>query len=269
MTKAYSYRRFSTPEQAEGDSLRRQSRMAEDYCTRHGLELDSEIDLTDAGVSAYSARNLEADAKLGCFLQLIKRGAIAPGSLLLIENLDRMSRQPPRKALRVLEDIIESGIEVVTLADGVRWTLEKLDGPELFAAIAVMMRAHDESKQKARRLRDAWIGKRELAATGALLTRSVPAWIDVDASGKRTLNDKAQIVREVFALHAGGHSKAAITRALNARGVPSFGRGKLAGRGWSKAYIGQLLRGGAARGILETGTEKVLDYYPAAVPAGC
>lgn len=267
MTRAYSYRRFSTPEQAHGDSLRRQTQMAEDYCKRNGLTLDTDLDLTDAGISAYAAKNLETDAKLGAFLQLVKSGDIPAGSVLLIENLDRMSRQPPRKALRVLEDIIESGVEVVTLADGVRWTLDKLDGPELFAAIAVMMRAHDESKQKSRRVKAAWTGKREKASTGQLLTHIVPAWIDVDASGKRTLNDKAKTVRLVFDWYARGVGKASISHRLNADKVESFGRGKLAGRGWSKSYVDKLLRGGAAMGTLETGDKSIPDYYPAAVSA--
>jgi hypothetical protein len=37
---AYSYIRFSTPEQEKGDSLRRQEKDAEDYAKKHGLTLD-------------------------------------------------------------------------------------------------------------------------------------------------------------------------------------------------------------------------------------
>ena len=39
--KAYSYLRFSTPEQREGDSFRRQSSMATNYAARKGLDLDT------------------------------------------------------------------------------------------------------------------------------------------------------------------------------------------------------------------------------------
>jgi hypothetical protein len=38
--KAYSYIRFSTPDQEKGDSLRRQEKDAEDYAKKHGLTLD-------------------------------------------------------------------------------------------------------------------------------------------------------------------------------------------------------------------------------------
>ena len=50
--KAYSYRRFSTPEQAKGDSLRRQTEAAQAWAERHSIALDTELDLTDCSPSA-------------------------------------------------------------------------------------------------------------------------------------------------------------------------------------------------------------------------
>lgn len=50
MAHAYSYVRFSSPEQAKGDSVRRQVEAAERYAQSHGLRLDDR--LTDAGLSA-------------------------------------------------------------------------------------------------------------------------------------------------------------------------------------------------------------------------
>ena len=49
--KAYSYLRFSTPGQLEGDSLRRQTEAARAYAERHGLEL-SDLSYRDLGKSA-------------------------------------------------------------------------------------------------------------------------------------------------------------------------------------------------------------------------
>lgn len=43
MVKAYSYLRFSTPEQMKGDSFRRQREMAEAYARTHGYELDTSL----------------------------------------------------------------------------------------------------------------------------------------------------------------------------------------------------------------------------------
>lgn len=41
--KVYSYSRWSTPEQAKGDSFRRQARAAEKWAERNGLELDESL----------------------------------------------------------------------------------------------------------------------------------------------------------------------------------------------------------------------------------
>jgi len=47
---AYSYLRFSTPEQAGGDSRRRQLDLARAYAARHGLVLDAGLSFRE-GVS--------------------------------------------------------------------------------------------------------------------------------------------------------------------------------------------------------------------------
>ncbi len=55
--KAYSYIRFSTPEQIKGDSLRRQEIEAEKYATMQGLTLAENQKLKDLGKSGYKGFN--------------------------------------------------------------------------------------------------------------------------------------------------------------------------------------------------------------------
>jgi DNA invertase Pin-like site-specific DNA recombinase len=45
-------------------------------------------------------------------------GLVAPGSYLLVKSLDRLGRNKPRKVVRLLEEICEQGIVLVTLTDG-------------------------------------------------------------------------------------------------------------------------------------------------------
>src|SRR5664279_271956 len=73
--RAYSYLRFSTPEQSKGDSLRRQTALAEEYAQRHGLTLDTELNLKDLGISAYRGDNAAVGA-LGAFLKAIRDGLV-------------------------------------------------------------------------------------------------------------------------------------------------------------------------------------------------
>src|SRR3974390_3192733 len=117
MTKAYSYLRFSSPEQMRGDSFRRQSDLARHYALQKGLELDQTLTFNDLGVSAFRGKNAET-GRLGDFLEAVKTGLVPQGSYLLVESLDRISRQSARKALNVLNSIVDEGITVVTLSDG-------------------------------------------------------------------------------------------------------------------------------------------------------
>ena len=76
MPRAYSYTRFSTPEQAGGDSARRQMEAARTYAATHGLELDDLLSISDLGVSAYTGANLDPEAGLGRFVEAVERGLV-------------------------------------------------------------------------------------------------------------------------------------------------------------------------------------------------
>src|SRR5262245_16769161 len=77
----YSYTRFSTAEQAKGDSIRRQTALSERYAKEHGLTLDDT--LTDPGVSAYKGRNVTEGA-LGRFIKTVESGKVPKASVLLV-----------------------------------------------------------------------------------------------------------------------------------------------------------------------------------------
>ncbi|HZY87388.1 MAG TPA: hypothetical protein VFE78_21305, partial [Gemmataceae bacterium] len=67
---AYSYLRFSSPAQAEGDSVRRQTAMRDAWLKRNpAVRLDTSLTMVDAGVSGYRGANRK-DKKhaLGAFL---------------------------------------------------------------------------------------------------------------------------------------------------------------------------------------------------------
>src|SRR6516164_688654 len=90
---AYSYIRFSSPEQSKGDSLRRQTEDAAAWCQRHGVHLNTSTTLHDLGKSAFTGahrKNPDRHA-LAAFLKLIEGGKVPPGSYLVVENLDRLS----------------------------------------------------------------------------------------------------------------------------------------------------------------------------------
>lgn len=241
MTKAYSYLRFSTPEQMHGDSFRRQTALALDYCQKHKLTLDTEVTYNDLGVSAFRGKNSET-GRLGEFLVGVRAGIIEQGSYLLVESLDRISRQAARKALRVLESICDEGITVVTLNDGKLYTREALDTDpmSLIMSLLVFIRSNEESLMKSKRLKSSWVGKRlKLAESGTPLTSRCPGWLELDRENERWIMDreKANIVRRIFREAAAGVGPHTIAENLNKDGVPVFGRGTQ----WHRSYVVKLL----------------------------
>ncbi|NGM21934.1 recombinase family protein [Roseomonas stagni] len=280
--RAFSYLRFSTPEQMKGDSFRRQTAAAEQYAARHGLDLDTSLTFQDLGVSAFRGRNAEA-GRLADFRQAVEDGLVPPGSYLLVESLDRISRQAARKALGVLGDITEGGVTVVTLNDGRAYDHASLDNDpmSLLLALLTFIRANEESATKAKRLRAAWEGKR-LKAADKPLTSRIPAWLELDkATGTfRVIPERAAVVRRIFDMLKAGVGQHAIAETFNREGVPTFGDPgtKRKAEMWHRSYIAKIAGSNTVIGTMtphetdhSTGKkarkplQPIEDYYPAVV----
>lgn len=272
---AYSYLRFSTPEQSKGDSHRRQTAAAAAYCATHGLRLVDDAAYHDLGVSAYRGANLGETGALGQFLRAVEDGTIPKGVTLLVENLDRVSRQSPRKAVQALERIVEAGVDVVTLSDGRTYNVESLDSDPFALVMAVMtfVRANEESRIKASRLRSAWAGKRQRASAGSgtgapeKLTSIAPAWLSLDKdTGEWIVNEeRAAIVRDIFKATLAGTGTEAIARTLNAASIAPWRRGNA----WHRSYVLKILTNPAVVGRLQPHAMEVgADGVRRRVPVG-
>lgn len=223
--RAYSYIRFSTPAQADGDSLRRQMAASVKYAEAHGLELDDQFNLRDLGVSAFRGKNRER-GQLKAFLNAVEAGQIAPGSYLLVESLDRLSREKVSSALSLFTDIINAGINLVTLIDQRCYSAESVNGnfTELIVSIAILSRANDESETKSTRRRETWHQQRRVAAASSKkMTRKLPFWLELkDLHSDFVVNNEAATtVRRVFEMAKAGLGYWKIAQTLNAEGIPS------------------------------------------------
>jgi hypothetical protein len=115
MPLAYSYLRFSSPQQADGDSLRRQTESREKWLTAHpGIPLDTSLVLEDRGRSAFRRKDWDTYA-LAEFLRHVESGRVAAGSYLLVENLDRLSREHVRTGVKLFIGLLDHKINIVTL----------------------------------------------------------------------------------------------------------------------------------------------------------
>lgn len=278
--KAYSYLRFSTPEQAKGDSRRRQSKLAVEYAALHGLVLADDSEYQDLGVSAFRGKNLQTGA-LGEFLEAVRAGAIPAGSFLLVESLDRISRDAFRSAVRALEDICEAGVVVVTLNDGARYDATRLnDVGSFFMAVLGFIRANEESVTKSKRLSAAWENKRAKATEGLPQSRMCPAWLRLkdDRSAYEVIEEKATVVRRIFDELSSGISPHTIVYKLNTEGVPTFSKRCRTERIWYRSFILKLLESKTVIGTYQPARisheggkrhrimlDPIPNYYPAVV----
>lgn len=275
-SKAYSYIRFSTPEQLKGDSLRRQLEASETYAKNHGLILDNSLNLRDLGLSAFHGTHKTKGA-LSQFFKLIEKGQIPKGSTLIVENLDRLSRQEVLEALNQFTNIIQAGIKLVTLQDGMVYSKEAIidNWSQLIISITYMARAHDESKRKSQRLSSAWEEKRAKANKGEIkMTAKAPLWLKLSQDKKEfILIPEAQKALElIFKLKLNGKGNEAIERELNRLEYiwkPPFNI-KRKSSGWRKSYISKILSSRAVIGEfipLKNGVPQVPipNYYPPAI----
>lgn len=266
---AFSYIRFSTPEQAKGDSYRRQTAKAEKWAAEHGYRI-VEV-LADLGISAYRAKNA-TDGALARFLTWVDEHSLPPGAALIIESFDRFSRAQVTDVLPQFIEVIKAGVTVVTLIDGWIYTRESINrGPsDLINSLVIMARAHEESRTKGDRVAEAW-ARKQRQATSQKLTRLVPSWLDVifDAEGKITgfeENKNGEVVRRIFQECIDGYGCRSIAIRLNNEGRWEPFRSE---RGWQPSTIAKLIRGRAVLGEYHphTRTDRPSDSERPSMPA--
>ncbi|WP_080407093.1 recombinase family protein [Burkholderia ubonensis] len=268
-----SYVRFSTARQATGDSLRRQTAAAREWCLKRGWTLDEKLSCRDLGLSGFNQDNASRGA-LSVFLDKVRSGDIPGGSYLIVENLDRLTRAELPVAVSLLLSIVSADIICVTLQDGQEWTKERLANPaDFMLSVMLLYRGHDESKVKSIRIRAVHDKARE-ERDRSVFGRA-PGWLRRTSDGKawEPVPELVEVVKKVFDLSASGYGGVAIARRANEEKwpVPSLSA-KESGTTWHVTFPAKLVRNRAVLGELEfhvsrdgqpTPTGQVVkDWYP-------
>lgn len=272
MKRAIAYLRFSSLQQVQGDSVRRQKKLIEEWLKNNkGYYLDP-VTFEDLGLSAYRGKHAISGA-FSEFMEAVQHDLIETGSVLLIESLDRLSREKIGDATERLRAILKAGIDVVTLIDGTHYTRDSLNDPySIIKAILIAQRANEESEIKSKRQKAVWAEKRKLAAeSGKIMTRHCPYWLKVNDSGNdfEVIEDKANIVRFIFEMRLDGRSFEKISQTLNEQGKENL-RGKISK--WNSSSIERLARKKAVIGYLVPSqqitvpdVDEIPNYYPAII----
>ncbi|EPU1343559.1 recombinase family protein, partial [Escherichia coli] len=227
------------------------------------------ITYEDLGLSAFKGKHAQSGA-FSEFLDAIEHGYILPGTTLLVESLDRLSREKVGEAIERLKLILNHGIDVITLCDNTVYNIDSLNEPySLIKAILIAQRANEESEIKSSRVKLSWKKKRQDALeSGTIMTASCPRWLSLD--DKRTAfvpdPDRVKTIELIFKLRMERRSLNAIAKYLNDHAVKNFSGKESA---WGPSVIEKLLANKALIGICVPsyrargkGISEIAGYYP-------
>ncbi|HJT41150.1 MAG TPA: recombinase family protein, partial [Sphingobium sp.] len=258
---ALLYIRWSSQEQNKGDSHRRQLLLGEDAAKHRGWTIRET--LIEDGRSAYHGRNRDAGGKLAEIEERSRLGQL-DGWVLLVEQLDRLSRQQPIQTLNLITSLTGAGVTIFETSTGRKWDNESVRSSwtDLLEAFIRAGLAFDESDKKSKRIKSAWVATRERGATknGQADPRIMPGWMEVVDGRYRIIEARAEWIRSIFRWCIEGVSLMGIARRLNADSRSRWTAGS-----WAAPNISQLIR---ARNVLGEYLPQTKDQNGKRVPAG-
>ncbi|MDH0061470.1 recombinase family protein [Leclercia adecarboxylata] len=264
--KAYSYIRFSSKKQEQGDSVRRQTELAEQYAHVHGLIL-SDKNFQDLGISAFKEGNRPS---LGDMLEAIEKGHIEQGSTIIIESLDRLSRRGIDVTQQIIKSILQRNVFIASLVDGLLLNRESVN--DLVSVIRIALAAdlaYKESEKKSQRLRETKGQQRQRALNGEVINKILPFWLERQKD-KFQFSDRIDTVKRIIELRREGLGTNKIAKVLN-----DEGHRPLRSAGWNHTTVAKTINSVALYGAYQT-TETTIDrkvilldiiedYYPAII----
>jgi DNA invertase Pin-like site-specific DNA recombinase len=263
--RVYSYLRFSDPRQATGSSADRQLMYAQKWAAERGLLLDESLSMRDEGLSAYHQQHVKQGA-LGAFLKAVDEGRIPSGSVLIVEGLDRLSRAEPIQAQAQLAQIINAGITVVTASDGREYNRAGLKAQpmDLVYSLLVMIRAHEESDTKSKRVKASFRrlceGWQAGTYRGLVRTGRDPQWLRWDGQAWQLIPERVEAVLYALELYKKGEGATRVVRKMKERGY------ELSDWGLGGQQVYRLIKLPALRGAKRVsidGEDYLLEgYYP-------
>ncbi|WP_028863972.1 recombinase family protein [Psychromonas aquimarina] len=271
-TTAYIYSRISSKHQTTGHGLDRQQELALEYANRLNFNISTET-FNDIA-SGYHGKQMAG--KLGLLIEAVNTGRIQPPAVLIVESLDRLGREHEVEALSRLLDLINAGIDVHEVSTE---TVYNKARPELLhLALAVMSRAHNESKLKSQRSRDALdrvFHKAERKE--GIISRNVPSWIiiNTDTTTPATafsLNKTfASTIQYIFNLYLSGMGSNRIAQKLHEEQhelvLSKPHQAKRMKQTWTDSRVLNILQAEAVTGTFTSKSASrqhiiINDYYP-------
>lgn len=242
MKKAYSYIRYSSPQQAKGDSFRRQLATTQSFCEKNGYELDTELSVyQELGVSGFSGDQ----ENLKKFIADCETGKVKKGSLLIVENLDRLSRQKINTAMRQFLHLLEY-VDIYTIQDEKKYSHtddQESDNQllDIMTSLIIMSRAYEESATKQKRLKESWDNRRA-NIQNKKLTSLIPHWLKLskDKTEFHLKKDRVEIIKYIYDKCINGVGVTQLVRQLN-NNLDQFPTPTPKSKLWARTSVSRIL----------------------------
>lgn len=213
------YTRVSTEDQAkEGFSLAAQEERLRAYCRARGWEIAGTY--RDDG---HSGRNIRRPA----YQKMMEERDL--WDTILVLKMDRIHRNA-RHFMEMMEALGKAQKDFVSATE----SLDTTTAMGRFVMDIIQRIAQLESEQIGERV---YMGMSQKAKTGpGMLGFPAPLGYEVDMGRLRIVHREAEVVRELFSRARAGETMDAISKALNARGVPTK-----RGREWTAVKVYRIL----------------------------
>ena len=247
--------------------------MAQAVCIEKGWQL---VDLpADERVSGYSITDLDGNkaanfhkGNLGKFIEKVKRGEIPKGSCLILERLDRFSRNYFDIVFPVWLNLLQSGVEIFSCVSHTHYTLQSIRDNPMMAGMALMelANANDYSRNLGNRITKSFDIRLAQCQQGAKMQLGTwqPRWITFTGEHKQSgtfkVNEHAATLQRMVSEYLAGQSMYSIATGLIKDEIPT-----LAGGHWSQGSIGHLLGSETLIGTTTIKGVRLEHYYPAVI----
>src|SRR3990167_6975290 len=173
----------------------------------------SPLRFEDLGKSGWDGAHLENG--FGKLKAAIDEGLIRPGDAVIVEAIDRAGRLEPTEMFPVITHILNAGISIHTLDDGVAYTKQSVNGHHLFLLLAKIQQANNYSETLSRRIHATYDRRKAQAKAGEQIKRHTPLWLTSDGV---LIEPLVPLVKQAFEDYAAGLGERRIVRRLRESG---------------------------------------------------
>ena len=268
----YLYIRISSRQQQEGGGIDRQVANCRRYCHENSFQITDEM--YDIAESAFTGKNIK-NGEFGRFIKDVDVGLIKTPCRLVVDDLDRISRDEPLEALMTYKTLLDSGVQIIDVHDGKIYDKEimKSDPTLLLSPFLKFMQSHAESSSKSNRVSGYFdkVRKKERLHEGIS-----PKWLKKSPCGKkwRFNNNNKTTIEVIIELYLEGSELSnmlpvgtqMVAKILNRHGFATLGRSK----NWSSSSVRKVLKNHALYGCYIPKHKGIYldaidDFYPAII----